>query len=94
MLKRVVNACPAAHIHRSFCGVDNGSVLSTFDILKPLDEYGMPIEPTIYNSSLMLCAWIRSSFIHVIVLLNSWAVKDNQRRSSADSNRAMKASKQ
>ena len=57
LLGHVVSACPAAHIGLSTMWIMAASVLSTFDILKPLDEYRMPIEPTMEcNSSLMLCA--------------------------------------
>lgn len=48
------------------------SILSTFDILKPLDECGTPIEPTMeYDFSLMLYAMhLFFSYVsHVLLIL-------------------------
>ena len=37
-------------------------MLSTFDILKPIDEYGTPIDSTVeYNFGLTLYVWFLSS---------------------------------
>jgi len=64
------------------------SILSTFDILKPLDDDGSAIEPTIeFSSSPVLYAmlWFFLSYI----LLTLRGSKGNQSRSSADSDHAM-----
>lgn len=46
------------------------SMLSAFDILKPLDEYGTPIDCTVeYNFSLMLYACIGFSAVKTKSLL-------------------------
>ena len=54
------------------------SILSAFDILKPLDEYGTPIDRTVeYNFSLMLYACIGFSAVKTISLL-TYGYKFNQ----------------
>jgi hypothetical protein len=72
------------------------SMLSAFDILKPLDEYGTPIDPTVeYDFSLTLYACIGFSPIKKLCLANFWGLylTESQSRSNADSNRDMKESK-
>ena len=61
------SACPGAHIALSTVWVTAASILSTFNILKPLDDYGTAIEPTMeYNSNLVLYVL---SLIQVMSLL-------------------------
>ena len=53
------SVCPAAHMGLSTVWIMAASMLSAFDILKPLDEQGTPIDPTVeYIFGLTLCAYI------------------------------------
>ena len=69
------------------------SMLSAFDILKPLDEYGAPVDLAVeFDFSLTLYACIGFSPIKTISLLTVGHIFliESRSRSSADSNRAMK----
>ena len=55
--KTPCSVCPAAHMGLSTVWIMAASILSAFDILKPHDEYGTPIDPTVeYDFSLTLYA--------------------------------------
>ena len=59
--KTPYSVCPAAHMGLSTVWIMAASILSAFDILKPLDEYGTSIDPTVeYDFSLTLYACIGS----------------------------------
>lgn len=61
------SVCPAAHLGLSTVWIMAASMLSAFDILKPLDEYGTPIDPTVeYDFSLTLYACIDFSPIKAV----------------------------
>ena len=72
-------------------------MLSAFDILKPLDEYGTPVDLTVeYDFSLTLYACIGFSPNQNYVFANCRGIiflTESRSRSSADSNHAMKESK-
>ena len=72
-------------------------MLSAFDILKPLDEYGTPVDLTVeYDFSLTLYAYIGFSPNQNYVFANCGGIiflTESRSRSSADSNHAMKESK-
>ena len=52
------------------------SILSAFDILKPLDEYGTPIDPTVeYNFGLTLYACIGFSITIISLLTYGYIFK-------------------
>jgi Cytochrome P450 len=54
-IKTPCSVCPAAHMGLSTVWIMAASMLSAFEFLKPLDEYGAPIDPTIeYNCGLTL----------------------------------------
>lgn len=68
--KTSCSVCPAAHMGLSTVWIMAASILSAFDILKPLDEYGTPIDSTVeYNFSLTLYACIGLSPIKTMSLL-------------------------
>ena len=70
-------------------------MLSAFDILKPLDEYGTPIDPMVeYDFGLTLYACVGFSAFKLCLLLTMGIfLTGSQSRSNADSNPAMKESK-
>ena len=74
--KTSCSVCPAAHMGLSTVWIMAASILSAFDILKPLDEYGTPIDPTVeYNFGLTLYACIGFSITIISLLTYGYIFK-------------------
>ena len=68
--KTACSVCPAAHMGLSTVWIMAASMLSAFDILKPLDEYGTPIDPMVeYDFGLTLYACVGFSAFKLCLLL-------------------------